>query len=74
MRRIWAISTEAPALAMVFSRSLANRRQRPGHAKVRSTTHLHGSTLNPLAVSGRLTICNLQCPTSRRAPQSFGPA
>jgi homoaconitase/3-isopropylmalate dehydratase large subunit len=39
---------------------------------VRSTTHRRGNTLKPLAMSDRLTICNLQRP--RRAPQSFGPA
>ena len=72
MQRIWAISTQASALWMVFSQSLANRRQRPSHAKVRSTTHRRGNTLNPLAVSDYLTFCNLQWPG--RAPRSFGPA
>jgi len=33
-----AIITQAAALAMVASKSLARRRLRPSHAKVRSTT------------------------------------
>ena len=38
------MSSQASALAMVFSQSLAMRRQRPSDAKVRSTTHLRGMT------------------------------
>ena len=74
MRRIWAISTQALALLMDFSQSLVRRRQRPSHAKVRSTTHLRGSSSKPLAVSERLTICNVQRPRGARASRSFGPA
>ena len=55
-RRMWAMSSHASALAMVFSQSFAIRRQRPSHAKVRSTTHLRGMTSKPIAVSERLTI------------------
>jgi len=74
MRLIWAISTHASALSMVFSQSRASRRQRPSHAKVRSTTHLRGSTSKPSAVSERLMICSVQRPRLTRAPRSFGPA
>jgi hypothetical protein len=38
-RRMWAMRSQASALAMFFSQSLAIRRQRPSHAKVLSTTH-----------------------------------
>ena len=41
---------------MVASKSFASLRQRPSHAKVRSTTHLRGRTSNPCAVSERLII------------------
>jgi hypothetical protein len=55
-RRMWAINSQASALAIDFSQSLARRRQRPSHAKVRSTTHLRGKTSKPSAVSERLII------------------
>ena len=55
-RRMWAINSQASALAIDFSQSLARRRQRPSHAKVRSTTHLRGKTLKPSAISERLII------------------
>ena len=58
MRLIWAISTQASALSVDFSQSFASRRHRPSHAKVRSTTHLRGSTSKPLAVSDR---CKTAC-------------
>lgn len=74
MRLICAIKTQASALSMVFSQSLARRRQRPSHAKVRSTTDLRGSTSKPSAVSDRLMICSVQRPRLTRAPRSFGPA
>ena len=48
---ICATSIHACELAMDFSQSLANRRQRLSHAKVRSTTHLLGMTSKPSAVS-----------------------
>ena len=50
---MWATKTHASADARDFSQSLANRRQRPSHARVRSTTHRRGSSSNPLAVSER---------------------
>jgi len=89
---MWAMSIHACELhacelAMDFSQSLANLRQRLSHAKVRSTTHpLHGSgllanhesgrgiTSKPSAVSERLTISIVQSPMPSRAPRSFGPA
>ena len=37
--RMCALVAHASAEAMDFSQSLANRRQRPSQAKVRSTTH-----------------------------------
>lgn len=66
MRLICAIKTHASALAMDFSQSFASRRQRPSHAKVRSTTHCLGSTSKPVAVSDRLTICSVQRPRLTR--------
>ena len=47
---------KATAIAVRFSKSLARRRHRLSHAKVRSTTHRRGKTSNPLAVSNRFTI------------------
>src|SRR3546814_5832893 len=58
---------------MVCSQSLASRRQRPSHAKVRSTTQRRGRTSNPLAASERLTICKVQRPILSNAALSFGP-
>src|SRR5215210_2627428 len=74
MRRIWAIITHASALARVVSQSLASLRQRPSHAKVRSTTQRRGSTSKPEAMSERLTISRVQHPIFASAPFSFGPA
>src|SRR3546814_594069 len=72
-RRICARSSHVAALAMVCSESLASRRQRPSHAKVRSTTQRRGRTSNPLAASERLTICKVQRPILSNAALSFGP-
>ena len=66
-----AVSSLASALSMDFAQSLAGRRQRPSHAKARSTTHLRGSTSKPFAVSERFAICNVQRPKLRHM---FGPA
>ena len=44
---MWATSAQATALAMVASKSFASRRQRPSHAKVRSTTHRRGRLRSP---------------------------
>ena len=49
MRRIEASLRKASALALRHSQSLARRRQRPSHAKVRSTIQRFGSTTKPLA-------------------------
>src|SRR3546814_16521956 len=65
-------SSHVSALAMVCSQSLASRRQRPSHAKVRSTTQRRGRTSNPLAASERLTICKVQRPHLSHAALSFG--
>ena len=57
-----ATRAQALELSMVFSQSLASRRQRFSHAMVRSTTHLRGKTSNPVAVSDRLMISMVQSP------------
>ena len=59
-----ATRAQALELSMVFSQSLASRRQRFSHssAMVRSTTHLRGNTSNPVAVSDRLMISMVQSP------------
>ena len=49
MRRIEARRRKASALRVRFSKSLAKRRQRLSHAKVRSTTQRRGRSSNPLA-------------------------
>lgn len=71
---MWAMSTHAVELAMDFSQSLANLRQRLSHAKVRSTTHRLGMTSKSSAVSERLTIWIVHLPISAKASRSFGPA
>ena len=52
--RMWATRTQATALAMVASKSLARRRQRPSQAKVRSTTQRRGKHLEALGGVGAL--------------------
>lgn len=54
MRRIDARRMKATAVRVRFSKSLARRRQRLSHARVRSTTQRLGSTSNPLARSDRI--------------------
>jgi hypothetical protein len=56
MSRIDARRRKASAFRVRFAKSLHRRRQRFSQAKVRSTTHRRGSTLNPPAASDRLTI------------------
>ncbi len=73
-RRMCSMRSHASALATVFSQSLAMRRHRPSHARVRSTTRRRGMTSKPCAVSERFTICNAQRPIFSRAPFSLGPA
>ena len=74
MRRMWAISTHASALARVVSQSLASLRQRPSYAKVRSITQRRGSISNPRAASERWMISKVQHPIFSNTPFSFGPA
>lgn len=74
MRRIEAMKIHASALAMVASKSLASRRQRPSQAKVRSRTHRRGSTSKPLAASERLMISMVHVPRLASACDSFSPA
>ena len=74
MRRIDASLRKASALRDRFSKSLANLRHRPSHAKVRSTTQRLGRTSKPLAVSDRLTISVASpgmaffCPLAKTGP------
>ncbi len=49
---MWATNIHASAEAMDFSQSLANRRDLPSHANVRSTTHRRGRTSKPLGGIG----------------------
>ncbi len=72
--RIEAISAQAVEDAMDFSQSLASRRQRPSHAKVRSTTHRRGSTSKPLALSERLMMSIVHFPMPTRAERNLSPA
>jgi putative transposase len=71
MRRvkIWteAMKSHAVAEAVVCSKSLARRRLRPSHAKVRSTTQRLGKTSKPLAWSDRLMISTVHFPILRSA-------
>ena len=71
-----AMKSHAVAEAMVCSKSLARRRLRLIHAKVRSTTHRRGSTSKPFAASDRLMIAtvHLAVPTLRSACRSLSPA
>src|SRR3546814_2974207 len=70
------MNSQAVAEAMVCSKSLARRRLRLSHAKVRSTTQRRGSTSKPLAVSDRLMISmvHLLFPILRSASRSLSPA
>ena len=74
MRRIDASSSHASDEAIVDSQSLASRRQRFSHAKLRSTTHRLGRTTNPLAASDRLTISIAKPSIWAIAVESFSPA
>lgn len=73
-QRMEATKSQAPALSLEASKSLASRRQRPSNAKVRSTTQRRGNRMKPLAASGRRTISNVQQPLAANSPSSFGPA
>ena len=61
-RRIREIITHVLALTLDFPRSFDNRRHRPTHARVRSTTQRRGKTSQPFAASKRLTICTVLRP------------
>src|SRR6201993_3066031 len=52
--------SQAWALSMVASKSLARRRLRLSQAMVRSTTHRRGNSWKPLAASQRRTISRVQ--------------
>jgi hypothetical protein len=54
-RRMLAMKAIAVAEAMVLSQSFASLRQRPSHAKVRSTTHRRGRISKPLGSVTRKT-------------------
>ena len=69
-----AIMSQAAALAMVASKSLARRRLRPSQAKVRSTTQRRGRTSKLVMPSLRLTISSVHWPIFCDALPSFGPA
>jgi len=53
---MWVTNAQTTALATVASKFFASLRKRPSHAKVRSTIHLRGRTLQPRAMSERLII------------------
>ena len=77
-----AMRSQASALSMVSSKSLARRRLRPNQAKALSTTHRRGNKTKPLAASERLmlripfgrTISTVQVPSLASASTSFAPA
>ncbi len=54
--RMAAMCSHGSDDAMEVSQSLASLRQRPSHAKVRSTTQRRAMTTKPAALSGRRTI------------------
>jgi len=74
INRMEAIFVHAVELSIDLSQAFARRRQRPSQAKVRSTTHLRGSTTKPLATSERLTISMVHSPWPTSACASLGPA
>ena len=69
-----ARKSQAAAVSMSASKSLARRRLRLSQASVRSTTHIQGSNSNPLATSERLTIPSVQLPSAASAVSSLAPA
>src|SRR5213075_899320 len=71
--RMEAMRAQAVEEAMEVSQSLARRRQRPSHAKVRSTTHLRGRTSKPWAASDRLMISMVHRPMPASASRSLSP-
>src|SRR6266511_3548114 len=71
--RTLAIRTQASALEIDASKSLASRRLRPNQAKVRSTTQRRRSGLNVPKLWERVTIEIVHLPKSASAASSFGP-
>src|SRR5271157_4152464 len=69
-----ARKSQALALAIDASKSLARRRLRLSQARVRSTTQRRGKSSKPTAFCGRLTISIVHLPSLARAASSFGPA
>ena len=72
-RRIEAMRSHASADAIEVSQSFASLRQRPSHAKVRSTTQRRVMTTKPVTPAGRLTISIVGPLISRRAVCSLSP-
>ena len=74
--RSWTegIKSQLQADAIVCSKSLARRRFRFRHAKIRSTTQRRGRITKPLVRSDRLMISIVQSPILVRAALSFPPA
>ena len=68
-----AMNSQAVALSMVRSKSLARRRLRLSHAKVRSTTQRRGKSLKPLAASERLMISSVHLPIADVRPARVEP-
>ena len=71
--RMLARSTHASALAIVFSKSLDNRRQRLSQASVRSTTQRLRSGLNEPTLCKRVIISMVHLPNSASASGSCLP-
>lgn len=69
-----ATNAHATALAIVASKSFAGLRQRPSHAKVRSTIALRGRTSNPFAVSERVMISIVHSTIRFNAFRTLSPA
>jgi hypothetical protein len=59
--RMWAVVIHVSAEVTDFSKSLANLRHRPSHAKVRSMTKRRGRIAKPLALSERPMISERRC-------------
>ena len=74
--RIWTLPRKSHvwAVAIVASKSLANRRLRPSHASVRSTAQRRGDISNPCPDGARFTTSSRQRILPSRAVASFGRA
>ena len=69
-----AIISQARALSMEASKSLASRRLRLSQAMVRSTTQRRGNRVKPSVPWGRLTISTVHRPSLASAVSSLAPA